>query len=495
VSGRATAQLVNTEAWPPRAFAVSTGSAAIHAAVILIVLCTVGVFLLASSIDAARNVDPVVLGWLSLNTLTAAFGLSWSLATDAISLRVMFWYYYLLFFGLVPLAQYITGYWLFPVADTEVVTAAVLVCLSAACFASGYAVARLYTQRRVPSSTGSPRRVVDRRSLGIIAVATLAAAVVLTRTAGFSLTHSPVLRIFGGEFTPASMVAEFFVRPFVFFVLVFGVYAWRYGLRSPSALALVGAGLVASQLVIGPLSGARFLIFALYLGLLLVAVPPRPRQRYLYLGLLVIGVVGSHLQNLARAWIDDPDQDRYGAFSTSYFFEGHFDGFENLAHSVSFVRASGVEWGRQMAGAVLFWMPRELWPDKPVGSAKYIATSYLANYYEVHHTNIAAPFLQEAFLNFHILGVIAMFLVLGVACGRSDVRFRFALREVSLRGTGAAVPGDHLASVILYPVMIGLLLFILRGDLLSSLAFTMGIVAAFTVLAWLVTRSSPSGAD
>ena len=119
-----------------------------------------------------------------------------------------------------------------------------------------------------------------------------------------------------------------------------------------------------------------------------------------------------------------------------------------------------VTWGKQLLGVLLFFVPRSLWPGKPVGSGAAIADMQGA------FGNVSMPWWGEGYINFGYLGVLLFTLILSFATARLDV-------EYWKRGC----PGKYsILKKIFYYFFVGSLFFILRGDLLSSYAFLVGTI-------------------
>lgn len=146
--------------------------------------------------------------------------------------------------------------------------------------------------------------------------------------------------------------------------------------------------------------------------------------------------------------------------SAEFFFAAHFDAYENFA---SAVESNFVSYGYQLMGALLFFVPRVFWSDKPVGSGYEMAEQlgYVFN-------NISMPFLGEGYVNFGFTGVVLFACLIGYLMAKADGVF------TSVSKTGGKVN----YSMVTYYFMLGALFFLLRGDLLSSFAY---IVAGLTV--------------
>lgn len=150
--------------------------------------------------------------------------------------------------------------------------------------------------------------------------------------------------------------------------------------------------------------------------------------------------------------------------SASFFYAAHFDAYENFA---SAFESKFVTYGYQLLGALLFFVPRAFWSEKPVGSGYE-----MANQLGYSFNNISMPFLAEGYVNFGLSGVLIFSITLGYSLSRLDGIF--------LRST--LIEKGISFSLAVYFYLVGALFFLLRGDLLSSTAFiTAGLVSALVV--------------
>ena len=121
-----------------------------------------------------------------------------------------------------------------------------------------------------------------------------------------------------------------------------------------------------------------------------------------------------------------------------------------------------VTYGNQLLGALFFWIPRSVWPSKPVGSGYFVAEQT-----ELSFNNISMPFWGEGYINFGYLGVIIFAIALAIVIARIDSKF-----------WNKVVTQQNLEPIKYY-LLLGLLIFILRGDMLSSTAYTCGIITSY----------------
>jgi hypothetical protein len=150
--------------------------------------------------------------------------------------------------------------------------------------------------------------------------------------------------------------------------------------------------------------------------------------------------------------------------SIDYFYAAHFDAYENFASAIDM---DFVTYGWQLLGVILFYVPRALWAEKPIGSGQEMAEQSFYSF-----DNISMPFLGEGFVNFGSLGVLAFAVCL--AYGMSALDRFFATSVENFRAS------SYMTAFYFY--LVGSLFFILRGDLLSSFAFTSaGVVVALFI--------------
>lgn len=128
------------------------------------------------------------------------------------------------------------------------------------------------------------------------------------------------------------------------------------------------------------------------------------------------------------------------------FKTGHFDAFQNFLLLINEEIITG---GRQLIGALLFFVQDSVWYTKPLGTGTLLATELNFN-----HINVAMPYFGEGYANFGFAGV-ALFLVLIVILNAYlDTSFHNKKQSLFIK-TG-------------YLFLLGFEFYLLRGDLSSS---------------------------
>jgi hypothetical protein len=148
---------------------------------------------------------------------------------------------------------------------------------------------------------------------------------------------------------------------------------------------------------------------------------------------------------------------------------GDYSSFQQLMNAVMYSDEHGFEMGRQFAGALLVWVPRSVWPDKPVDTAELVATAH--NY---EYTNVEMPMWAEFYVDGWLFALVLGFLVLGLFTRELDVSYGSA--EI-----GEGVP----LSYALVPLFAAYEPLLVRGDLMSTLSWFLVLVAGLYLASYI----------
>lgn len=153
------------------------------------------------------------------------------------------------------------------------------------------------------------------------------------------------------------------------------------------------------------------------------------------------------------------------------FYTPHFDAFHNLSH---LLKENVITYGEQLLGGFLFFIPNHMWENKPVGTGQLIAEKLNFSY-----TNISMPFLGEGYANFGYLGVFFVVLFLAVLNSFFDKSYLKFKSNYGFR--------------VVFLFLLGFEFYLLRGDLYSSIKFTVSyLLALFIVYVTLKLSQSPN---
>jgi len=164
----------------------------------------------------------------------------------------------------------------------------------------------------------------------------------------------------------------------------------------------------------------------------------------------------------------------FSSVTTQLTSNGDYDAFQQLENTVVVVSEHGITYGYQLLGAIFFWVPRPLWPDKPFGSGQIVA-----EHLRYEFTNLSSPLWAEAYINAGLIGVVAALLLFGLVTS-----FLQQIYIASTKRRGLIFIGG------LVPILAAFQFFLLRGDLQNGIAYLTPMVGCY-LLAARVTRVRP----
>ncbi len=379
------------------------------------------------------------------------------------SVNKFIWLYVFLFWGIVPLVQYAVGIfpWGVDISPSLAMKANLVTLLWIAVYKITY---KLFGGEK---RTGSDGPVIQDFSINNLSIIFLILYQLLIMAYFFRKTGGPVLLrgdltsdMFSSGSNTYLVVTQVF-RASSFFATAAFAY-WYRSKDSLKSLLLLAFSFLLMLLTNFPLALPRYMAGAFYMGLFFILVPDF-RRRYIP-ALLMLFIFLVLYPALAILRVPGQSAGEIGMVSSvTPFLTGDFDNFSTLSMTIDYVKENGITWGKQLSGVLLFFVPSALWTGKPVGSGAFIAGSRNWDF-----TNISCPYNAEGFINFGLFGVVIFAVVMAYIVVRIDAAFYRSSRFSYLR--------------LFYPVMLGMIMFIIRGDLMSSFAYTISfIVAAFII--------------
>lgn len=268
-----------------------------------------------------------------------------------------------------------------------------------------------------------------------------------------------------------NLLADKTLKGIVLYYCLATIYLYRAGkINSAYLLPILSLSLITNF----PAAVPRYWIATLYLGIILSwykAFFVRRKQLFNLLitgGLLIIFPLFNLTRmkkNVAEQVFSSWESGRNGFYSLfeNAFCGQDFDAYSSFRNTIIYVQQHGLSFGKQLSTTCLFFIPRTLWPGKTIGSGAIVNLPKPGSDF----TNYSSPLIAEGYIDFGIIGSLAFIALFAFLSGRYD-RLYWKSGQKNLPS-------------LLYPSFIGMSFFILRGDLLSSFAYTAGI--AFS--AWL----------
>ncbi|WP_236570334.1 hypothetical protein [Streptomyces mexicanus] len=379
-----------------------------------------------------------------------------------------FWLFVYMAMGVAPLAQDVLGRTPTPVvgARTDLTEAVSLVLIGCVAFDIGCLLARQRTDRERPQRLRPA--LVHRRRLYLLTLLAFAGSAFLVLKLGgpavfFSSRQEIISSVEEAGLSQAdSQAGQAIVRGFgtVPALIAWLVYTrWlvtsRRARRSVVIIAVWLALAGVNAVVNNPISNPRFWFLTVLFSMLFTVFPV---SAALYRIALSLGVV--------VALIVFPFADRFRYDAADYrplqttsplepLAAKDYDQVGMFANTITYVQSGqGHTYGRQLAGAVLFAVPRSVWPGKPMDTGVAVG-----QWMGAVNTNLSSPVWAELWIDFGPVGMTAGFGGLGYAAARVDRRY-------ARRAVRRAPPGSLIALVV--PLVAGYSFILLRGPLLQA---------------------------
>ena len=187
--------------------------------------------------------------------------------------------------------------------------------------------------------------------------------------------------------------------------------------------------------------------------------------------LFVFPILSIFINNPIETWVDVFTFEKVTYEIQGHFLDMHYDAWANFIASLQYAETEGMRLGEQILGALLFFMPRDIWADKPISSGQMLG-EYLVLYYNLWFTNISFPLPAEGYVDFGILGLVFYAVVLGYYSRRLDYFINY----------GNFVDRTSALYFTFY------LLFVLRGAFLPAFAYGVGAYIAINCLPAILSR-------
>ena len=439
-----------------------------HSTILLALAALAILLLLLSSVilggEAGKGGSVAVVATFALNGMLGAVFLCKSIADRPFSLVQMHWIFYVTMFVIAPYSQYLYGYsvWGYSLSSDDYLVTNVVLAVWGALFAgfSGDEVSNAsYDQKDFFVSL--PR--IDDRAAAVALACAAAATVMVVALVGVGNLFTR------GAFSTdldktMGLLFDKAIRPLpVFAFVLLLARAKQRGKVGPALLVSIVLMLVSCF----PAAMARYNMACIYTAVLLLACAVLFEKKGLFPVLFLVAFLV--VFPAANAY-------RYETFTLSMFGEAvvhavgnlprgfcavDYDAYSMVARTLPYVGSVGATGGYQLLGSLLFFVPRALWPTKPEGSGNLVCAAQGQT-----QLNISSPLPAEGIVNFGILGLLIFAVATALACRRLD-RW-FVASESPLRP--------------FYPFACLLMFFMMRGDLLSSFAFSVGYFVSFCVL-------------
>lgn len=390
------------------------------------------------------------------------------------SIALIHWFFVLLFLGIVPFIKYMFN--IFPLVSINnspedlLCKTNYIIILWCIVFSLTY----MYNNTNRYGIVLFRKREVTRNVIYSISgvLMLLAGYVFLQRPLALFVRGGGINAVFSSNIL--KLIFQYFSRPSAFFLLVVVLFE---GLKRAKGNSFYNFKYYLVCLIFllynSPVATARFYAFAIWLSVVSIIFLSKSKNGFKLLGILSGGIFGAELVSGFRGGVESALNSEIG-FGVDYWTSMTFDAYEMLASAVSYTISNDYLYGRNIAGALAFFVPRSYWSSKPIGSGAFL----MEDFYKFNNpygdfTNVSCPLIAEAFLSFGYLGVVLVAFIAAFTIKFLDDLYRKGLKVASV---GISTYRAY------YFVAGGIFFFMMRGDLLSSWAYFTGITCSFLVI-------------
>ncbi len=426
------------------------------------------------------RVDSPMIGIGSMATWFIAAYASYRLAVLAIAgkkklINLTFWIFAYVWLGITPMLQLMAGE--FPLAGSYTMTNVVYTSIVILAGLIAFEVGDKIYQAGDDKSSFIDRMVFDRqldptRTILVSVAGMMVALFLVNRLGGLSavlvtrgeLTRQ-VMEVAGDSGLANLLLFLTFLRVPAFVAMILTLAVLVFHRRTPGLAALLVVLVLTNLLINNPVNSPRYWIGTIVISLFFLLAPWRSAYSF---SAWAMGIVLSLLfffpyADLFRRKISANNAELPTDWNP-LVEKSDYDAFQQLMNALNYVADNGITYGKQILGTVFFWVPRTVWADKPIPSGQLIAQS--AGYRD---TNLSFPLWGEAYLDGGIFAVILVFLLYGLLTGKVE---RMYLQNEGRR---------HNYLTPLVPVFAAYQFFLLRGALMSALAYFIPIVTLFVI--------------
>ncbi len=406
-----------------------------------------------------------------------------SVYRHAFSIDMMYWLFALFFFGIAPLLQFLTGIYAWNLQPTagEVLRTNIYVFLWSTFYIFGQTVRffpgvklRAGIRLRPKTPVHTVRTIDPVRKYLVLGGAAVITAFFMYKI-GFRNMFSRHTAVVPGLSQTMDLIVTHGFKNFVLFCTAFFIIDAK---RKKKISVGLMAALLCMLLSCFPLSIARNMMASFYAGLMILTLDHTRKGRWFSLVILAgLVLVFPAVEIFRRAGnvtsVNDILPMMLESMQATYL-QGHYDAHQMFISIQRYVDQAGFAWGHQLLGCIFFFVPRSIWPTKPYGTGQ-TAFEWLKQH---QFTNVSAPLVSEAYVNFGVIGIIVLAVLLGKVVRLLDETYWQSDDELSLIR-------------VVYPPVIFMLFFMQRGDLMSSGAYTCAQVVMGTMLHWFIVRKRP----
>ena len=385
------------------------------------------------------------------------------------SLNMMHWVFVFFFFFIAPVVQILFGYnvWRIFQSSSDIERS----CLLLICWILFYRLGNIVASRnnRIKNSYDNnektPKYITDISSkmLFFFTILSFISTFVIINNVGFFnlfARSSSIISYEGAYSQMTTLIISHCTKVIILFATFISMLKYK---NQKKGLIFLIINLAFLLITCFPTAVARNTAGIVYMGLYAIYYSKEEKNgrkniRYIMLFILAFVVLFPAINTFRNLRFSEVNiVETINEVSTNIgknYLSGDYDAFSMITNIRDYTKLHGYSYGKQFVGGLLFMIPRNIWPSKPVGSGSLVFTSLNKEF-----TNISCPLIAEGYINFGIIGVVLLAFLVGYVCRKIDFRYWYILNKEEYK---------YSYLNLLYPILLPSYFFMLRGDFMST---------------------------
>lgn len=426
--------------------------------------------------SSSKSIDLITVALF----LNGCFGIAmlWVTISDApYSLKQVHWVFYVTNFAVAPLFQYTSGIWPWGYCPTDerILQVCGLVFVWGCIFALASGRTQFIAQDKDRNNISLLSEKITFKlspmARVLLPLGCIVCLVILMLIVGFENMFLRTSNTTDLDSSSLALIVGICPRAFIFGSFALLMLNARREHRYYAGVLVAGICMV---LTCFPTALARFNVAAIYLGIAILAFPVFSKKRGLFAFTLIIGFLIAYplfnaFKYIGAATSFEDSISTIVKSMTAGYTSGNYDAFSIMFWCFDYLSYFGSTYGRQLLGSVLFFVPRTIWPDKPVPSGELVFSTL-----HFHFTDLAFPLPFEGYLNFGMFGLLLFAFAYGLIVRYLDKKYwQSRLRHV----------GDGPSTLLLYyPFLLCLTFYMLRGAMMTTFTYVFGDLVVMVLL-------------
>lgn len=252
----------------------------------------------------------------------------------------------------------------------------------------------------------------------------------------------------------------------IFIALIIFFIAFKKTLKFKNVNLYLFITLIILNLIISnPIANPRFWFGTVIFSIFILIMPTKKYSMFLWVSIIMFTLLMIFpYADVFRVSLNSKLE--FSSITDQLISNGDYDAFQQMLNTIVFVDDDGLTMGKQLLGAILFFFPRFLWSEKPIGTGATVA-----EHLGYHFTNLSSPLWAEGYVNFGLIGIMIFMFVYGIFSNAIQNKFNDSSEN------------EHTLSKMIIPFIAPYQLFLLRGDLMNGIAY-MSLIIIFSIISF-----------